>query len=358
MIKFPPDFLWGAATSAYQVEGNNFHSDWWHWEKAAGKEQSGQACRHYELYEQDFDLAKGLGHKAHRLSVEWARIEPEEGRFSEPELQHYVAVVQALRQRGIEPIVTLHHFTNPVWFSRLGGWESQRSVGRFLRYCDIVVRALSSHVHYWVTINEPTIFCSHAYLLGVWPPQVKSFFRARTVHDQLVTAHVEAYRLIHQVYKDRGLPRPEASLSQHVTAVVPCRPDARNKFAAGLRDHWYNFEILDRVTRHKALDFIGINYYSRNLVDVSSWWIKNLLMETCQQGHHPVKKNSLGWDIYPAGLCQVLVKLKRYALPVMITENGICTSDDDLRWEFLSSHLANIHLAMEQGVNVSGYLYW
>ena len=358
MKKFPSDFLWGAATSAYQVEGNNVHSDWWPWEKASGKVPSGQACRHYELYEQDFDLVKELGHNAHRLSVEWARIEPEEGRFSDQELQHYVAVIQSLRRRGIEPVVTLHHFTNPIWFSRQGGWEDKRSVDRFLRYCDVVVRALSPQVHYWITINEPTIYFSHSYLLGVWPPQSRSFFQTWAVHDHLATAHVEAYRLIQQVYKDLGLPRPAVSLSQHVSAVVPCRPDVRNKFAAGLRDHWYNFEFLDRIMQKKTMDFVGLNYYSRNLVDVKSWRISSLMMETCQEGHHTLKKNSLGWDIYPEGLCEVLIKLKRYGLPVMVTENGICTADDGQRWEFLSQHLENIHRAMEQGVSVSGYLYW
>src|SRR3989338_7591472 len=112
VLQFPKKFFWGAATSAYQVEGGNHHSDWWVWEKKAGKENSGRACRHYELYERDFDLAKSLNHNAHRLSIEWARIEPEEGKFSETELKHYLDVIRSLRARQIEPMVTLHHFTN------------------------------------------------------------------------------------------------------------------------------------------------------------------------------------------------------------------------------------------------------
>ncbi len=358
MVKFPPDFLWGAATAAYQVEGGNMNSDWWPWEKAAGKEPSGQACRHYDLYEQDIDLAKGLGHNAHRFSVEWARIEPEEGYFSDKELQHYIDVLKALRSRGIEPVVTLHHFTNPVWFARLGGWENKRAAERFRRFCDITVRALSPYVHFWITINEPTIYFSHSYLFGAWPPQAKSFFRMKAVHDNMVSGHIEAYRQIHQIYKAAELTAPAVSLAQHLSAVVPCRPGIRNNMAAALRDHWYNFEFLDQAARHKALDYIGVNYYSRNLVDVTGWGIGNLFMDVCHQGHHQVQKNSLGWDIYPEGLCQVLVQLKKYSLPVMITENGICTSDDDQRWEFIAAHLKNVHLAMAQGVNVTGYLYW
>ncbi len=358
MIKFPSDFLWGAAASSYQVEGGNLHADWWAWEKAAGKEPSGQACRHYELFEQDFDLARGLGHNAHRMSIEWARVEPEEGKFSDKELRHYAAVIQALRSRGIEPVVTLHHFTNPQWFSRQGGWENKRAVALFARYCDVVVRALAGQVHYWITINEPTIFFSHAYFLGAWPPQGRSFFRALAVHDRLARAHIEAYQLIHRIYKDTNLPRPAVSIAQHISAVVPCKPDFRNRVAASLRDHWHNFEFLDIIARAGTLDYIGLNYYSRNLVDVDSWWPGNLLMQTCRHGHHPVTKNSLGWDIYPEGICQVLVKLKQYGLPVMVTENGICTTNDAQRWEFIAAHLRQIALAMGQGVNVTGYLHW
>ena len=208
MIKFPQNFLWGAATSAYQVEGNNINADWWPWEKKVGHENSGVACRHYESYEQDFDIAKSLHHNAHRLSIEWARIEPEEGKFSEKELKHYVDVISALRARNIEPMVTLHHFTNPVWFAESGGWENRRSVERFARYGDAVIRALAKHVHYWITINEPTIYASHAYLFGWWPPQAKSYRKTKAVYDNFVSAHIQAHRLIHQIYKDLKLPAP------------------------------------------------------------------------------------------------------------------------------------------------------
>ncbi len=358
MIKFPRDFLWGAATSSYQVEGNNANADWWSWEKKAGKENSAQACRHYEMYEQDFDLVKGLDHNAHRLSIEWSRIEPKEGEFSQEEIKHYINVVCALRARNIEPMVTLHHFTNPIWFSASGGWTDRHSVDRFLRYCDVVTRALAKHVHFWITINEPTIYFSHAYMFGVWPPQEKSCLKARAVHDHLIAAHIKAYGLINKIYKGQNLPKPFLSISQHMSAMVLCADNFRNRFAARLRDKWHNFEILDKLTRHKTLDFIGLNYYSRHLVNASSWWIGNLLMETGKSNDEPVKKNSLDWDIYPEGLYQVLLKLKRYGLPVIITENGICTSDDNLRWEFLSAHLKNVHRAMQEGVNVTGYLYW
>ncbi len=358
MIKFPKDFLWGAATAAYQVEGGNDRADWWRWEKKVGKENSGAACCHHELYELDFELAKGLGHNAHRLSVEWSRIEPEEGKFSETALKHYVDVILALRARNIEPIVTLHHFTNPVWLADLGGWEKRQVVDYFLRFSERVVRALATHVRYWITINEPTIYFSHAYILGVWPPQEKSIWKAMAVKNHLAAAHIRTYRSIHKIYKELNLSKPWVSIAQHMQAFVPCTPSLKNKVATFFRHKWFNLGLVDTLARHKTLDFIGLNYYSRQLVELERWGLRNLAMDVCKSNHHPVKKNSLGWDIYPEGLRDLLLKLKKYNLPVMITENGICTAEDDLRWDFIASHLRHIHQAMEAGVPVIGYLYW
>ncbi|MFA5320626.1 MAG: glycoside hydrolase family 1 protein [Candidatus Omnitrophota bacterium] len=358
MVKFPRDFLWGAATSAYQVEGGNSASDWWLWEKLTGHQESASACRHYQLYENDFDLAAKLQHNAHRLSIEWSRIESKEGKFSRKELKHYLDVILALKARNIEPVVTLHHFTNPVWFARSGRWENRRSVERFLRYCDIVVRGLAKHVHYWITINEPTVYISHSYILGVWPPQAQSYLKAALVEENLAAAHISAYRLIHNIYNGMKLPAPGVSIAQNVTAFVPCNPDLKNRIAVNFRHKLYNLGFLDRVMRDKALDFIGINYYSRQLVDLVKNGLGNLVFDVCKKNHHPLRKNSLGWDIYPKGLCELLLGLKKYRLPVMITENGICTSDDDLRWEYIRGHLKNIHRAISKGVNVTGYLYW
>jgi beta-glucosidase len=358
MMEFPRGFLWGAATSAYQVEGNNRNADWWQWEKDTGKENSGQACRHYELYAQDFDLARDLHHNAHRLSIEWSRIEPEEGKFSQQELQHYLDVIRALRQRNIEPVVTLHHFTNPAWFSRSTGWEKPRSPSAFLRYCEFVVRALAEHVHYWITINEPTIYLSHAYIMGVWPPQARSIPMAKAVENNLIAAHIRSFRLIHSIYRESNLPAPAVGIAQHMQAFIPCTQAAKNRFAAYLRDRWYNFGIIDSITRHRAADFIGINYYSRQMVDLKKWGLSNFTRDICEKNHHPVRKNSLGWDIYPEGLYELLMKLKKYRLPIIVTENGICTENDDLRWQFIRAHLENIHRALKEGAAVTGYLYW
>lgn len=359
MMEFPKNFFWGAATSAYQVEGNNKNSDWWDWEIKAGlKEPSGLACRSYELYKGDFDLAKSLNHNAHRLSIEWSRIQPQENEFSSRELDHYIDVILSLRQLNIEPIVTLHHFTNPLWFAKLGGWQSNGAQKYFLEYTQRIVEALCDKVRFWVTINEPLVYVYHSYLLGIWPPQEKSFLKGNKVSENLLLSHVKAYELIHGIYKKRNLSAPSVSIAKGVQVFEPCGFGFRNKISAYLRDRKYNFEFIERLIKYKSLDFIGINYYTRGLVDTEGWFLRNMFLDTCKKGHSRLNKNSLGWDIYPQGLHDLLVRFGRYNLPVFILENGICTQDDDVRWNFIYEHLKATHLAIAEGVEVLGYIYW
>lgn len=359
MVKFPHNFFWGAATSAHQVEGNNTNSDWWEWERRAGlKETSASACRHYELYKADFDLARQLNHNAHRLSVEWSRIEPQEDEFSAPQISHYIDVINSLRQRNLNPIVTLHHFTNPLWFARSGGWQNKQAVEYFLRYVNKIVEALCAEVSYWVTINEPMVYLYHSYISGSWPPQEESLFKAKRVKDNLISAHIKAYRLIHDIYKKNDLSPPCVSIAHNLQAFMPCSLALKNRFAVYLRNRLFNFDFIEQLLRHKSIDFIGINYYNRSLVEVEKWRVKNLIFDVCKKNHRPLKKNSLGWDIYPQGLYNLLLRLKKYNLPVFILENGVCIDDDSARWEFIEQHLRNIHRAMSEGVRVLGYIYW
>ena len=358
MLKFPDNFLWGAATSAYQVEGNNTNSDWWEWERRTGRESSGAACRHYELYPLDFDLAKNLNHNAHRLSIEWSRIEPQEADFSEKELQHYRDVILALKERAIEPVVTLHHFTNPAWLAKLGGWQNKKAVSYFLRYVEKVAEVLADKVKYWVTINEPMVYIYFSYIDGSWPPQKRSFSASRRVENNLALAHLKAYKLIHAIYKKKNLALPLVGIAQNMQAFLPCQPTLKNRIGAYLRNQVFNHALIARLKSWRSLDFIGLNYYTRSLVEVEKWGLRHLLVDECKKGHHPAQKNSLGWDIYPQGLYQLILTLKRYHLPVFILENGICTDDDGLRWEYIYEHLKNIHRAVQEGADVRGYFYW
>ena len=212
---FPAGFLWGAATSSHQVEGNNRWNDWWAAEQTGQVAyQSGDACQHYERYESDFDLAQAWGHNAHRLSIEWSRIEPEPGCWNPEATAHYREVIQALRQRGIEPIVTLHHFTNPNWFTRRGGWLHRDSARLFARYADYVLNHVGAEVTYWLTINEPTVYLMQGFVNGLWPPFVRSSWRrAILVCRRMAQAHIAAYQALHQRRGDVRVPICDAGRS-------------------------------------------------------------------------------------------------------------------------------------------------
>src|SRR5512139_2089499 len=174
-IEFPADFVFGSATAAHQVEGNNVHNDWWAHEQAAGTNAvapSGIACDHYHRYSDDFRLLQSLGQPAHRLSLEWSRIEPEEGRIARAEIDHYRAVLETLRGLEIEPWVTLHHFTSPLWFGRRGGFSRSENIPLFQRFVELVAKEYGDLVQRWCSINEPTIVSELGYRFGYFPPRL------------------------------------------------------------------------------------------------------------------------------------------------------------------------------------------
>ncbi|MDD4954283.1 MAG: family 1 glycosylhydrolase, partial [Candidatus Omnitrophica bacterium] len=273
-------------------------------------------------------------------------------------ISHYRDVVYSLKEHNLEPVITLHHFTNPAWFSRLGGWLNKDAHKYFLRYTETIVDALSDSVHYWVTINEPMVYIYNCYIKGLWPPQERSFPKAKQATDNLISAHIKAYKLIHGIYKKKGLPNPAVSIAKNMQPFEACSSTFRNNLSVYLRDRAFNYNFLNKLVHAHSLDFIGLNYYSRTLVDTRGWAVKNLFLDTCEKGHSKLSKNYLGWDIYPQGLYKMLMGLKKFRLPVFILENGICTEDDLERWDFIRAHLQELHRAMQEGVPVLGYLYW
>ncbi|MCX7661583.1 MAG: glycoside hydrolase family 1 protein [Candidatus Omnitrophica bacterium] len=358
MFKFPPHFLWGASISSYQTEGDNLYSDWWEWEKKKDLISSGRATEHYRLYKKDFYLAKELNLSALRLSIEWSRIQPKKNFFSKEEIKHYLEVIKTLRSLGIIPVVTLHHFTNPIWFAKEGGWLNPKTADYFLLYAQKIVEEFSRFIEYWITINEPLVYLTYGYLLGVWPPGEKSFFKAKKVLNNLIKAHLKIYDFVHRFYKKNHLPEPKISIAQNMLKFFICKDNFKNRLAYYLRDKFFNFYLLDKLTSLGVLDFIGINYYTRQLIDIEGFSLKDLFFSTCNKGHDSLIKSSLGWEIYPEGLYDLLLKLKRYNLSIIILENGIATSNDNLRWEYIKEHLKSIYLAMEKGAKVEGYFYW
>jgi beta-glucosidase len=362
---FPPGFLWGAATAAHQVEGGNRWNDWWEQEEAGRLPyRSGEACDHYRRFEADFELAASMGHTCHRLSLEWSRIEPHEGRFDEAALEHYASVLEALKSRGIEPVVTLHHFTLPAWLAARGGWLAADSVERFARYVGLVADRYGGDVRFWLTVNEPTVYILQGYVNGIWPPyRTGHWSGAWRVLRRLARAHRVAYRRIKQRH-----PGALVAFAHSATWMEPCDPGGRlDRVAAWLRDAVFNGLVLRlfgapwrRSAATGTLDFVGLNYYTRCCVKFAGRMPAALLGKACHLPHHANagRISDVGWEVYPRGFGKVLAKFARLGLPLFVTENGIATRDDSERCRFIEEHLAVLSEAVRAGLPVLGYLHW
>jgi len=373
--KFPHGFFWGAATAAHQVEGGNIN-DWSEWEKQnanhlaqiANRKKwpdsilnnypnplqpenyiSGQACDHYNRYEQDFDIAKQLGQNAHRFSIEWSRVQPQEGKFNEEAIEHYQKVILVLKARGIEPFITLWHFTDPVWISKAGGWENKKTIEKFLLYVKKITDVLGPEVKFWIPINEPSVYAGMGYIVGAFPPGVKNYRRANKVLKNLIKAHVRTYKIIHEKLK-RAMVGSTHNLHYHVSYR---KSHPLDQLATKILDYIRDTRSLNWSRNYQ--DFIGLNYYYRDTIKFvfsggrfGSIDIKNPTQEV----------SDLGWDIYPEGIYYSLKKIKRYKKPIFITENGIADAADSKRVKFIEDNLKWTHKAIQEGADVRGYFYW
>ena len=372
---FPKDFLWGAGTSSHQVEGNNTNNDWWQWEQTRlPQSRSGQACDGWNRFEDDSKLIQTLGHTAHRFSLEWSRIEPQEDQWDGSAINHYAQVIHSLRLKGIEPIVTLHHFTLPLWLARQGGWALQKTPDLFARYVRKTVEALGSGVHHWMTLNEPAVYTYKGYMSSEWPPGMRSPREAVKVFGNLLRGHVLAYVKIKEAYAQKGWKEPMVGISQQVLVFAPFSESSLwDRLSASLRDRMINHlfvRILIRgrgkalgifnikLSKARALDFIGLNYYTRDHVRNRGFSLRDVLRGENVLENTRGRKNSLGWEIYPKGLYTLIKAFSKYKLPILISENGICTDNDSERSEFIAEHIDAVARAMKEGAPVIGYLYW
>lgn len=348
-LKFPEGFLWGAATSAHQVEGNNINSDWWEWEQKHQPPalRSGPACDQYHLYEQDFDLIKQLNHNAHRLSIEWARIEPEEGKFNQDEIEHYKKVLKALKNQGVTVMLTLWHFTLPKWVADKGGWENGATPRYFERFVKRVVPEIADCVDLWVTLNEPGVYIYETYIGRSWPHAKKSWFGQIKTFLNLASAHRKAYKYLHSLFP-AGKP---VGIANNILSFESYHKHSfREQIAVWLNDLFVNhmFYMLTRGTH----DFLGINYYFH--VRLKDTGLFSQKMNMTPQTHDV---SDLGWEIYPEGIFDVLTDLAD-DIPIYITECGIASTNDDRRNRFLIGYLQEVARAIKAGVNVRGFFYW
>jgi beta-glucosidase len=360
----PAKFLWGAATAAHQVEGNNVNSDNWLLEylpNSMYKEPSGDACDHYHLYERDINMLADLGFNAYRFSIEWARIEPERGHFSHAELEHYRHMLEACHRRGLTPLVTYSHFTLPRWFAFQGAWENPESADLFARYCEKATAQLGDLISYAATFNEPDIPYLFRWIVPPGTPPGSNLAATMTAHKDEVRQQLKAPLfssfLIGDAEKSRenmmaahtkgkaAIKSVKSSLPVGLTLAIeddqPAGPNSR--FAEKQADVYGPW-----LTLAKQDDFIGVQTYTRQRIGLKSL---------------PPPENAeltqMGYEFYPESLEHtVRYASKEAGVPVIVTENGVGIENDARRVEYIQRALAGLKRCIDAGVDVRGYIHW
>ncbi len=363
-IHFPKNFFWGASVSAHQVEGGN-KNQWSEWEiknavRLANESErnfsyiknwenlkseilnpdnyiSGKAANHYKLYKQDIQILKKLNLNAFRFSIEWSRIEPIEGEFNQKEIEYYRKYISELRKNNIEPFVTLWHWTMPIWFTNLGAFEKRNNIKYFLRFVEKVAKEFPE-IKFWIILNEPGIYSTLSYRLGQWPPQHSNFLSFIKVYLNLIRVHKETYKLFKLLN-----PKLAIGSSENIAYNFTERKDLISRFNVWFAK-FQAFYFIKRIQKYS--DFIGLNFYFTNRYE--GWKINN----------RNENVSDMGWNQEPDKIYDVLLELKRFNKPIYITENGLADGKDVLRKWYLTESLSAIHKAINQGVDVRGYLHW
>ncbi len=368
-------FLWGLATSSYQIEGAG-ENDWTEWEsldrlKVRG-ERCGRAAGHRERWRSDFALLPTVGANAYRFSLERSAIEPEPGWFSEEALALERERVDTLVRLGVEPIVTLHHYTHPRWFWREGGWENPASVAAFARYARVVAQALGGGVRRWVTLNEPIVFVLGGYLGGLIPPGQRSFPAAARALEHLLRAHTASAAELRQVS-----PGARVGIAHNMLEFAPDRhASALDRRLSRQGERLYNLALLEAIATGRmewafpgqgrvglrlpdfpaSHDYVGVNYYSR--VHIRFRGVPGRVGEFLYRDPEARGLTDTGWEVHPQGFDRVLREAARPGLPVLVTENGIATRDDGVRRDFLREHALVLRHRLAAGTPIEGYLHW
>lgn len=373
---FPAGFLWGAATAAHQVEGDNTNSDWWEWEHRPGTpcpEPSGRACEHYTRYPDDIAILADLGLNTYRFSVEWARIEPADGEFDETQLAHYRSMTEEVRAAGLTPMVTLHHFTLPRWVAERGGWVAPDVPDLFGRYCARVVDTIGGLVDWWCTINEPGNVAIGGYLGAFgWPPGTRDM----RSYDASVAGLLRGHRVALETVKAR---HPQA----HVGMTHGMQEWSAN--AAGRAPMQRARRMFEDVFLEAAADddFIGVQTYTRVPVNLpivlgpAAWVVANvgpvrsaLLPGVLRQsvrgatradsGDGRNRRTQMGYEFRPEAIAATLRRAASLhpGKDLVVTEHGVATADDEERVEFIERGLAAVAETISAGLPVRGYVYW
>ena len=356
--------LLGAATAATQIEGGDENNNWARF-ASEGKVYDGtspvRACDHYNRFREDIDLMADMGIEIYRFGVEWSRIEPRPGEFSDVALAHYREEIEYMLSRGICPMLTLHHFTNPLWFEDMGGFTNPFCVDIFMRFAERTVDALGDLVEDYITINEPNVYATNSLFYGTWPPERRSMSALVKAFSNMTLCHIRAYEMIHRKRREMGRETTRVSFANHLRVFEPANPrNLWHRFSARLSEWLFQGAITEAmmtgkcrfpvrrlrgVRRGRYYDFIGINYYSRSTVS----GISDGVREGCD-------KNDLGWEIYHEGLIELSRRLDaRYHAPVFVTENGTCDNNDAFRPLFVYDQL---RLISETDNPIERYYHW
>lgn len=363
-FKLKEGLLLGTATSATQIEGGDKNNNWYRFSEAGGiKDGSNcvRACDHYARWREDIDLMADMGMRIYRLGIEWSRIEPKQGVFSKEALGAYREMLEYMISKGINPLLTLHHFTNPLWFEDMGGFTHPNSPDIFMNYVRRVTEEFADIVSEYITINEPNIYCTNSLFYGIWPAKERSLSALIKGYSNMTACHIRAYEFIHAHRASRGYADTKVSFANHLRIFEPkSKRNPIHRICAGLTSYLFQgaltrsmmrgrclFPVRRRrgVRRGKYYDFIGVNYYSRSTVK----GIADGVRENCA-------KNDLDWEIYHEGLIRISNKLgKKYKAPVYVTENGTCDNTDAFRPLFVYDQLK---LISETDNPITRYYHW
>jgi beta-glucosidase len=341
-IEFPDGFLWGTATAAHQVEGGNWNNDWWMWEHDPSSpcvEPSGDAVDQYHRYKEDIALLAELGFGTYRFSIEWSRIEPENGEFSKAALDHYRRVCAACHDNGIIPIVTFHHFTTPRWVAHLGGWEEPDTAERFARYVERTTAAIGDLMGWACTFNEPNVVATMGYLAGVFPPGRRDPGLRRAVNDVIVDAH---HRAVDAVRSGPGDAPVGLTLAMTDWQAVDGGEERVDRIRRNYEDIYLEAARQD--------DFIGVQTYSRTRVGPDGTL-------PAEEG---VELTQMGYEFWPDALEATIRRAWEVTdgIPILVTENGIGTDDDTRRIAYITRALGGVRRCLDDGIDIRGYTCW
>ncbi len=380
---FPEGFLWSTGEDPYQHEGGNYNNDWYLWEyktpsPITNGDKCGECIDFYNRFEEDFVNAARDGQNAHRIGIEWSRIEPEPGKYDKAASDHYRNMLISMREKGFTVFLNLWHFTLPIWAAGLGGWEESYVFERWEALVELCAREYGKYVDYWSTMIDAQIYALRGYAVGDIPPGIKDIKRAVTVYRQLIHAHGKAY---HIIKKHGSVPTGSAHETPQVGMIYfffYYEPSGYllDRYFYGAMDNLFNWNLLDAVhsgkikitvplgpkVREKSamlegtLDWLGINYYTRQIISINPF--KPGFIEYRDLDIYPT--TDMGWEIFPEGIYRICKEAaRRYNnIPIFIAESGLADSKDTIRPRYILDHLAWVHRLTEEGCPVFGFTYW